>query len=91
MSRVRPLTHVEREMRADEAAIQGFSESFMEALRVECARRNMDWQDFERVIDVSHSTLAQWKKGKIGSSSLGMVIKAARRAGIPLAQNESHR
>lgn len=90
MPRVRPLTRVEREMQADEAAIQWFSKSFMEALRVECARRNMDWQDFEKVIGVSHSTLAQWKNGKIGSSSLGMVIKAARRAGIPLVQNESH-
>lgn len=92
MPRIRPLTSVEREMQADEEAIQAFSRSFMEALCVERARRDdMDWQDFERVIGISHSTLAQWKNGKIGSSSLSMVIKAARRAGIPLYQNENPR
>lgn len=84
MPKVRPLTRAEREKQADEEAIQRFCEDFMEELRVACARKNMEWQDFEKVIGVSHSTMTLWKGGKLSSSSLGMVLRAARRVGIPV-------
>lgn len=82
MPRVRPLTSVEREMQADEAAVERASREFLELLCTERGRRDMKYMDMAELIGVCPDTLKRWRNGCLGKASLESLVKVGRKLGF---------